>query len=584
VSHIVAGLVYLRWMSFRNALISRVQRLRQPKYLFGGIAGLAYLYFVFFRRVRGGGRGAVVDMVPADQIPTAVTLAALLLLILVVLIWVWTRERAALAFSEAEISFLFPAPITRKTLIHYRLIDSQLRLIITSLILALLSSGWNALHGNALIRIVGWWLVFTTMTLHITGSAFTITKWLDRGVTSPRRQMIVTGTVVLLVAIIAVWGWPRWHLPGSSESVDFSALSHYFTDMIDAGPIAIILLPLKWIVRPLFAADFASFVLALGPALLVFAAHYVWVLRSESSFEEASIARAQKLAARVAAIRAGNLRLGKREAKARRPPFNIASTARVEFAFLWKNVLSSAEYLRPRTALIAAAVIIFGASWLKKSGNDFIGAIIGPLSLGIAVYALIFGPMVARQDLRSDLLNADILKTYPLRGWQIVLGEMLTPLTILTVLLWLLLLSAALMFPTGRIRWLTDDVRTWGAICVAIFIPFLCSIQLLVLNAGALFFPAWTQIGPTRGAGIDVMGQRLLFLAGLLLAIVGAMLPTVIVGGIFYFLAQFFLSKLIAFGIAFLAMIGVLIIEVGVGIEVLGRQFERFDLSSELRP
>ena len=151
------------------------KRLRQPKYLFGGIAGLAYLYFVFFRRVRGGGRGAVVDMVPADQIPTAVTLAALLLLILVVLIWVWTRERAALAFSEAEISFLFPAPITRKTLIHYRLIDSQLRLIITSLILALLSSGWNALHGNALIRIVGWWLVFTTMTLHITGSAFSDT-------------------------------------------------------------------------------------------------------------------------------------------------------------------------------------------------------------------------------------------------------------------------------------------------------------------------------------------------------------------------------------------------------------------------
>jgi len=424
VNRVLAGLIYLRVMSFRNALVARVQRLRQPKYLFGGIAGIAYFYFVFFRRTRtGGGRAGVVDMVPVDLIPTAVTLAALILSILVALMWVWSRERAALAFSEAEISFLFPAPIARKTLIHYRLIDSQFRLIITSLILALLSSGWSALQGNALIRIVGWWLVFTTVSLHITGSAFTITKWLDRGVTSPRRQMIVAGVIVLLVAATAAWRWPRWRLPEAAEAVDFLALSNFFTGLIDTGPAAMILLPFKWIVRPLFAVDLGSFSVALGPALLVFAAHYAWVLRSESSFEEASIARAQKLAARVAAIRAGNVRLGKTEAKARRPPFNIASTVRVEFAFLWKNVLSSAEYLRPRTALIAAAVIVFGASWLKNSGNDFLGAIIGPLSLGIAVYALIFGPLVARQDLRSDLLNADILKTYPLRGWQIVLEK-----------------------------------------------------------------------------------------------------------------------------------------------------------------
>ena len=34
-------------------------------------------------------------------------------------------------------------------------------------------------------------------------------------------------------------------------------------------------------------------------------------------------------------------------------------------------------------------------------------------------------PQLLRQDLRSDLLNADLLKAYPLPGWQIVLGEVL---------------------------------------------------------------------------------------------------------------------------------------------------------------
>ena len=58
----------------------------------------------------------------------------------------------------------------------------------------------------------------------------------------------------------------------------------------------------------MFAADTRAFVVALGPALLVLAAHYAWVLFSAVSFEEASIAKAEKRATRLAAFRAGNLR------------------------------------------------------------------------------------------------------------------------------------------------------------------------------------------------------------------------------------------------------------------------------------
>jgi hypothetical protein len=47
------------------------------------------------------------------------------------------------------------------------------------------------------------------------------------------------------------------------------------------------------------------------------------------------------------------------------------------------------------------------------------------------VLLLILGPQLARQDLRGDLPNTDILKTYPLHGWQIVCGELLTPLVVL---------------------------------------------------------------------------------------------------------------------------------------------------------
>ena len=42
------------------------------------------------------------------------------------------------------------------------------------------------------------------------------------------------------------------------------------------------------------------------------------------------------------------------------------------------------------------------------------------------------GPQLLRQDFRQDLPLADLLKTYPLRGWQLALGELLAPAAILT--------------------------------------------------------------------------------------------------------------------------------------------------------
>src|SRR5205085_308929 len=85
----------------------------------------------------------------------------------------------------------------------------------------------------------------------------------------------------------------------------------------------------------------------------------------------------------------------------------------------------------------------------------------------VVAYTLLLGPMLARQDLRSDLLNSDILKTYPLRGWQVVFGEILTPIAILTGVLWLGLLVVELSFESPPFSWLTAPVRVAMAIGLA---------------------------------------------------------------------------------------------------------------------
>jgi hypothetical protein len=304
------------------------------------------------------------------------------------------------------------------------------------------------------------------------------------------------------------------------------------------------------------------------------------------SFEEASIARAGKRAARLAAMRAGNYRMGAGTQKARRPPFDLGRMRRPELAFLWKNLLSTASYLRLRNALVAAAVIVGGCLWLERS--EFFQSMrpaLGMVALVMMVYTLVFGPQLARQDFRSDLPNTDILKTYPLRGWQVMLGEMLTPAAILTGLLWLMLLAAAMLFVAPpRMGPIAPGLRTGVTLGLALLAPLLCLAQLLIVNAFAVLFPAWQPAAGQSQQGIEVMGQRILFVAAQMLAMVLSLVPAIVVGGV-VFAALRWMAGPVAGGVAGLLVgAGVMVVELGLAIAWLGARFEALDLSQELRP
>ena len=43
---------YYQRQSWRNRLLTRIRRLRQPKYLFGAIVGGLYFYWYIFRAMR----------------------------------------------------------------------------------------------------------------------------------------------------------------------------------------------------------------------------------------------------------------------------------------------------------------------------------------------------------------------------------------------------------------------------------------------------------------------------------------------------------------------------------------------------
>ena len=174
----LAALGYLQFHSAKNRVLVRFRRLKQPKYLVGGIDGARYNYFYFIRYLLGytaPNRGLTFSATTATP-AFYEGLGATIFFVAVILAWVLPHERAALTFSEAEVDFLFPAPISRRGLIHFKLFRSQAAILFTTLILMLVT---NRFGGKFWIHAAGWWLILSNLNLHFLGSSFARTRLMD---------------------------------------------------------------------------------------------------------------------------------------------------------------------------------------------------------------------------------------------------------------------------------------------------------------------------------------------------------------------------------------------------------------------
>jgi ABC-2 type transport system permease protein len=583
------ALVYLRAMSFAGLMKSRLARLKQPKYLAGAIVGAAYVYLVFLRpRTHGPSRAGVgvgnprVPF-PTEALPLIVDVASLVVLIMLLVNWAIPR-RASLSFSETEIAFLFPAPVNRRMLVHYRLLSSQIGILFSALILTVVFRRGQMIGGNFWFHTLGWWLILATLDLHSVGAMFTYSKLLNPSITTALRKRITLALGLVVAGALVVWIWIDTRGPQQGDLDGPRAIGEYIASQLHAGPVPWLLAIPKAMIAPYFAGDLRQFVLALGPALLVLFAHYFWVVHIEVAFEEASIARAEKRA-RLRARRT-DWRGPAAVRKAQPAPFDLTRVRRPELAFLWKNLLSTNALFRPKPVLFLVLFILVSTQWLARNPHfEVTRTATGMICAVLIVMTMLLGPIMTRIDLRADLRNSDMLKTYPLHGWQIVFGELLTPIAILSVLVWLFLLASYLLLPTESLRWLAPSLRGLAALGIAVLAPAFVAIQLLVLNAATLVFPAWAQsVGNPAERGIDVLGQRIIFMASQLLVTIVTTLPALILAALILFIGQWLLGFTVGAVLAIAGMGLLLAWEAWLGIRWLGTQFDRFDLATELRP
>lgn len=582
----IGALVYLQLTSLKNAVRLRLKRLRTPRYLFAALVGAAYFYFVLFRS--NGGKPPSVPLAVSSPFAAGQGAALLesagacLLFAAVVLAWVLPNSRAALAFTEAEVAHLFPAPVSRRTLIHYKLLKSQVSVLFSAVFLTLISNRWSFLGGGALVHAAGWWLIFSLYNLHLVGASFARERLLHFGIDGVRRRLYVLAALLALGA--GTWLWLKRSLPLPTENGarDVASLIDYVQTVLATPPLAWALAPFRWSVRPFFATDIAGFLAAVWPGLLLLVVHYWWVLRSDVAFEEASVALSQKRAAALADVRAGKWPGG--GPKRKRPePFPLAPTGWPSMAFLWKGLIAAGPLYYPRYWLLTGVFLLAGLYWF---GNEpayrlATGGVLG-VCVALSLYGILFGPVLARRGLASMLERLDLVKSYPLRGWQVVLGELLCPVTMLCVFEWVVLALAALsalLLQEGEADpalVLSGLLGTWVAIGP------LAGLLFALNYAGALYFPAWLGASQ-QGAGIERFGQRLIFFAGYMVVMILALLPAVVLGAL-PFLVLYLFTDLVALALGLgLAVAGAMLLgELAVVVWWLGRRLENFDLSAEL--
>jgi hypothetical protein len=189
---------------------------------------------------------------------------------------------------------------------------------------------------------------------------------------------------------------------------------------------------------------------------------------------------------------------------------------------------------------------------------------------------LVIGPQWIRNDLRSDLLKLDLLRSYPVAGRAVVAAETAASTLVLTALQIGLLLIAYLAF-FGNQRMEPDlEVRTIVLLAAIVCLPGINYLGMLIQNGTALLFPAWVHLGSGRPGGVEALGQNMLMIVayGAMLALALA-LPGALAAGAFTLLdgALGWWAAAPAAGVLLLGLAG----EAVLMLRWLGRIFEGTD-------
>jgi len=574
---VIAALWYLIWRTTLNRLTRQLRRVRNPRYAAVMVVGALFVTSMFWRP------GGAVGMPEGGGDPVAPlrtiygTAISFLLLLGEVHLWFNRNALLALAFQPAEVQLLFPAPLSRRVLLAYRVVRLQLLVLPNAVFWMLALRFWGSAQP-ALLRFAAAWAFFSFLSLHRLGAALVLVPpvtGVRRGVVLIMRGLVLVGLVAVVAGVVP----SILSVAGGDPAVVWRAVQ----EAVRVPPASIALVPFQMLLAPFSAATdgVGRFV----PLLLAIAAQLLWIhVASRVEFEEAAASASRELAQRITAFRRGGRTSTKGASRTatRGSWIRLAPTGSPAAAIVWKNAMSMIRGGALRGGLIFLAVIagltiLAHAVPAPDGDKDLVFIRLMPGGWALFMSAL-FGSRAIRHDLRQDLLSLSLLKTYPLRGSQIVLAELALPTLVLTAFQAALVVIMLLSLPPSARADLAAVPLGGVAVLSILALGAINATSTAIQNAAALMFPAWMQLG-VHNPGVEALGQSMLSALGNFLALLLSFVLPAVVGALVWLFTQPFSGGL-AFGAAILAGIIVLAGEVALMVRPLGRLLERTEPSA----
>ncbi|HET6779339.1 MAG TPA: putative ABC exporter domain-containing protein, partial [Gemmatimonadales bacterium] len=430
---------YLAWRSAYNRLARQIRHLRSPRYVAALVFGIVYLWFMVIAQRPAGTSGTIADGRWVELV------GAIALLGTVAWGWIFGVERRVLRFTPAEVTFLFSAPVSRRGLIQFKLLHSQVFILFNALLWTLILSR-ERFGISPWLRVISIWVLLTTLSFHRLGASFVRTSLAQHGRLGLQHRVV--SLVVLGVMLIALTWSIGEALPRLAERTQDGPFA-FLPALGEAAaqPIpAALTFPFRLMVRPLVANDIGEWVRTLWPALVLMLLHYIWVVRSDTAFEETAAAVSLQRAQALAERKAGRGALAHSPVRVTPPLFRLAPSGWPAGAILWKNLVAVARTRQLHRVGLSLALCGAIVAALSFQPGAMMAAIAGWFALTWAAAMTVIGPQWVRNDLRGDLLKLDLLRSYPVRGWSVVAAEVTASTMVVTVIQLSLLVIGYLAF------------------------------------------------------------------------------------------------------------------------------------------
>lgn len=572
--------------TFKNRMLTRIRRLRNPRYLLSTLAGLAYLWMMFFRRMTVGGPSKIIMTRGLPITELTLDIGSVVVLILMIGAWALPEQSGGLEFSEAEIQFLFAAPLRRRDLLLYKLFRSLPGIFMSTVVMSIFGfrRGWG----------LGLFVAFSTLSVYFMMTALGRARLKLIGIGAWWRLFIIAA---VFAGISALATWQLADAPIAAFAKELGSPKPNGPRVaLDAAihrpPLGLLLIVPRIFATLMFPPDLPHFALAVVLLVGMSFLFFTIAARLNIAFEEASIGYSQKRRERRERMmqrQAG----GDKQVRKVRAVFRLSERGRPEVALLWKNLNAAVRVslgrLLTMTLPIGACVILVVN--LRMVPFDDRMLIAASLTLFLAAIVSLLGPIVLNNDLRLDLPRLDAMKTWPLSGESIVAAEIAAPLAILATVQIVMVLIASVLFGFasnanlgGGAHFARIASSPQMAVIVVLLAVPITALQLLIQNATVVFFPAWARPSKEEMRGFVAMGQRLLTMAGYLIVLSVGLLPAAAVFVPTLLVTQHMGGGPVAAALTTVLPIGVLVLEIVLGVKFLGGQLDKLDVSNDLDP